>query len=159
MQPVFDFLNAHGIPYRLIEHPAVFRVGEEPEELKGVFPTKNLLVKDMKADQIYLVMMEGEKKLDMANLAVVLSTTKSKLRFLKYDEVEPAVGVLPGSVSVLNLLNTQVKGIKVVFDTALHTQKEIGSHPNVNTATVLMAPADTLRVLEALGKEVIEAAV
>ncbi len=158
MKPVFEFLQEHAIPHRVIEHVAVFRVGEEPPELEGVFSTKNLLLKDTKSSQVYLVMMEGEKKLDIAKLASAIETTKSRLRFLRYEEVEPAVGVQPGSVSILNLTNSQAKGIKVLFDTALLAQAEIGSHPNVNTATVLMTPANTLKTLAILGAEVVEVA-
>ena len=153
MNNVFEFLDSLGVSYRVIEHPAVFRVGEEPPELDGTFATKNLLLKEAKTGQVYMVTMEGEKKLDLLKLAEAIGTSKNKLRFLKYDEVEPVVGVVPGHVSVLNLLNPDTKSIKVVFDEALLRQKEIGSHPNVNTATVLMSPETVLEVMRRLGQD------
>lgn len=150
---VIDILVQSGLPYRLIEHVAVHRVGDEPPELDGLPTTKNLLLKDRSSGQVYMVVMEGEKRLDIATLAAELGSTKNRLQFVKYEEVEATVGVSPGHVSIFNVLNSVAKNVEIVFDSALLKYSEIGFHPNVNTATVLMRPSDVTEFLRAYGHE------
>ena len=155
-QKALAFLKELSVTYRLVEHPATFRVEEHPRELEGLPVAKNLLLKDTKTRMTYMVLLIGEKKLDMRLLASALGVSKSRLTFVKYDDVEATVGVKPGHVSVLNLLNDEAKDVRVVFDTALRGHEEIGFHPNVNTASVFMKPDDVLRVIRAAGHEVLE---
>jgi len=103
-----------------------------------------------------MVILIGEKKLDVRLLADALGMSKSRLTFVKYDDVEATVGVKPGHVSVLNLLNDEAKDVQVVFDTALLKYEEIGFHPNVNTASVFIKPEDVLRVIGTTGHDVLE---
>lgn len=145
---VFERLAKTGLPYRVIEHVAVHHVGEEPPELEGLPTTKNLLLKDRSDGQVYMVVMEGEKRLDLGAFAAVLATTKNRLQFVKYEDVQAAVGVPPGHVSIFNLLNEEAKAVQIVFDKSLLQYPEIGFHPNVNTATVLMKPQDAIQFLE-----------
>jgi len=148
-EKVLDQLETSGLPYRVIEHAAVFHVGDEPPQLVGFPMTKNLLLKDRSTGQVYMVVMEGEKRLDISALAAQLGSTKNRLQFVKFDEVEATVGVPPGHVSIFNLLNREAEAVKIVFDEALLQKSEIGFHPNVNTATVAMKPADVITFLTA----------
>ena len=150
---VIEQLNLSGLPYRVIDHAAVFHVGEEPAELVGIPMTKNLLLKDRSTGQVYMIVMEGEKRLDISALAMELGSTKNRLQFVKYDDVEATVGVPPGHVSIFNLLNEEAKDVQIAFDKALLQQPEIGFHPNVNTATVMMKPQDVIGFLRLHGHE------
>lgn len=150
---VLKQLNLTGLSYRVIDHAAVFHVGDEPPELVGIPMTKNLLLKDRTTSQVYMVVMEGEKRLDISALAGQLASTKNRLQFVKYDDVEATVGVPPGHVSVFNVLNEQAKAVQIVFDRALLQTAEIGFHPNVNTATVMMKPQDVMGFLRLHGHE------
>lgn len=156
MQRAYDFLQSLSISYQVVEHPATFRVEEHPSELEGLSVAKNLLLRDTKTRQVYMVILIGEKKLDMRKLADELGVSKSRLTFVKYEDVEATVGVKPGHVSVLNLMNDEAKDVRVVFDTALAGYNEIGFHPNVNTASVFMKPEDVLRIIHETGHEVLE---
>lgn len=150
-EKVIQQLELSGLPYRVIDHPAVFHVGDEPPELVGFPMTKNLLLKDRSTEQVYMVVMEGEKRLDIGTLAARLGTTKNRLQFVKFDEVERTVGVPPGHVSIFNLLNSEAKNVRIVFDETLLKKPEIGFHPNVNTATIAMKPSDVIAFLERRG--------
>lgn len=152
-EKVFEQLDQTGLAYRVIDHPAVFHVGDEPPELANFPMTKNLLLKDRLTGQVYMVVMEGEKRLNIATLATQLSSTKNRLQFVKFDEVEATVGVPPGHVSIFNLLNDEASAVRIVFDKALLGKAEIGFHPNVNTATVAMKPADVISFLAAHGHD------
>ena len=147
-EQVLEQLNLSGLPYRVIDHVAVFHVGDEPPELVGIPMTKNLLLKDRSTGQVYMVVMEGEKRLDISMLAAQLESTKNRLQFVKFDDVEATVGAPPGHVSIFNLLNDVAKDVQIVFDSALLQSPEIGFHPNVNTATVMMRPQDVVIFLQ-----------
>lgn len=152
-EQVLSHLDASRLPYRVIDHPAVFHVGDEPPELAQFPMTKNLLLKDRTTGQVYMVVMEGEKRLDISALAAQLGSTKNRLQFVKYDDVEATVGVPPGHVSIFNMLNDEAKCVQIVFDEALLQKAEIGFHPNVNTATIAMKPADVITFLAAHGHD------
>lgn len=152
-EQVISRLEASGLLYRVIEHPAVFHVGDEPPELVGFPMTKNLLLKDRSTGQVYMVVMEGEKRLDIGTLAGQLDSTKNRLQFVKFEDVEATVGVAPGHVSIFNMLNREAEGVQIVFDETLLQKAEIGFHPNVNTATVAMKPADVITFLTAHGHD------
>ena len=152
-EKVLKQLDLSGLPYHVIDHAAVFHVGDEPPELVGIPMTKNLLLKDRSTSQVYMVVMEGEKRLDISALAAHLESTKNRLQFVKYDDVEVTVGVPPGHVSIFNVLNDEAKAVQIVFDKALLQSPEIGFHPNVNTATVMMKPQDVIDFLKQHGHE------
>ena len=52
------------------------------------------------------------------------------------------------------VLNDEARAVEVVLDSDLMEQDLIGVHPNENTATVVLKPADLLRVLEEHGNPV-----
>ena len=147
-EKVLQELDDSGLSYRVINHVAVFHVGDEPPELVGFQMTKNLLLKDRTTEQVYMVVMEGEKRLDIGTLATQLGTTKNRLQFVKFADVERTVGVPPGHVSIFNLLNEEATNVQIVFDSTLLDKPEIGFHPNVNTATIAMKPDDVIVFLK-----------
>lgn len=147
-EKVFERLAKAGLPYRVIEHAAVHHVGEEPPELARLPSTKCLLLTDPKTGSVYLVAMRGEERLDLKKLSALLGT--GRLKFVQFDDVERVISVPPGSVSVFAVCGG-TKNIEIVFDTALLGQIEIGFHPNVNTATVLMRPQDVIEFLRLQG--------
>lgn len=150
MQDIPDFLDSLGIKHEIISHPASFRVEEHPTELLGKPIVKSLLIKDTKTNQIYMVAMPGEKRLDLKALADALATTRNRLKFLSSEAVRPAVGVEQGHVSMFNLTLPDVEGVVLVVDQELMTWPEIGFHPNVNTATVFFSPRDLPRIAQSM---------
>lgn len=148
-QVVFDFLAEQGIPYRLQEHEAVFRVAESSKVLPEKVPVKTLLLREDKGDRVCMVAMRGDVRLDVNALAKSLGV--KRLQFVKAEAVEPLVGVKPGSVSLFGLLDPGAQAVEVVLDAALMDEAELGFHPNDNTATVYISPADAIRVVEETG--------
>lgn len=151
MQKAYEFLTEQGIPYRVVEHVATFHVHEHPAELEGLQIVKNLLLKDVKTKQVYMVILLGEKRLDVRKLAKFLGVSKSRLTFIRHEDVENVVGVKPGHVSILNVLNDEAKSLHVIYDKALESLDEVGFHPNENTATVLFSPKYIETILRASG--------
>lgn len=149
--PVFSLLEELHIPYRLQEHEAVFTVAESSVKLPEKVPVKTLLVTDDKKKQVWMVAMRGLNRLDMKQLARELGV--KKLQFVRPERVEELVGVRPGSVSIFGLLHPGSKNMHVLFDESLMQEAELGFHPNDNTATVFLTPADVLTVIQTTGHE------
>lgn len=150
-EPVFTLLDELKISYRLQEHEAVFTVAESSVKLPEKAPVKTLLLTDEKKERVWMVAMRGLNRLDMKQLARELSV--KKLQFVKPELVEGLVGVRPGSVSVFGLLHPGSKNLHVLFDESLLQEPELGFHPNDNTATVFLTPADVQKVIAATGHE------
>lgn len=148
-QAVFDFLAEQSIPYRLQEHEAVFRVAESSKVLPEKVPVKTLLLRQDKGDRVCMVAMRGDVRLDVKLLARALGV--KKLQFVKPEAVESLLGVPSGSVSIFGLLHPGARQIELVLDRALLSESELGFHPNDNTATVYISPADIERIITATG--------
>jgi Ala-tRNA(Pro) deacylase len=144
------FLDAHGIPARTLEHAAVFRVGEAPA-LKAQIPgahSKNLFLKDAKG-QLWLVSAEDSTAIDLKRLPALIGS--GRLSFGAADLMEATLGVTPGSVTALALVNDPERRVRFVLDRALAEAGQVNFHPLVNTATTTLDRAGFRRFLDAVG--------
>lgn len=147
-QTVIEFLERQHIPYRWVDHPAVFTVAESAGLIEDKTPIKNLLLRS-RGGQTFLIIMAGNERLDLKTTAVTLGV--KKLHFADSNTMMSSVGVLPGSVSLFGILHPGSKDIEVILDAKLMTGKELGFHPNDNTATLFITPADVEQILRHTG--------
>lgn len=143
-----EMLNGLGITFELVEHEAVYTIAEAEQVLPGRTEIKNLFVQDDKGKRQYLVIVPGQKRLDLKRLADDLG--EKKIRFCNAEKVVTMLGVQPGSVTIFCCLNPNSSHVEIVFDEELFSEKEVGFHPIVNTATVFIDPADVHIILAAL---------
>lgn len=152
-QEVYDFLTAHGIAYEVTEHGAVYNM-EEMEALelphKEVL-AKNLFVRDDKKLCYYLITVKGERRVDLKEYRATFGTRR--LSFANEEDMKELLGVTPGSVTPLGLLNDTNCRVKFFIDKDF-VDGMIGVHPNENTATVWMQTADLIRIVKEHGNEV-----
>ncbi len=154
MTDIYGFLEENGIDYRHVEHPAVYTVAEANRlvpELPGE-KTKNLFIRDAKGKRHFLVVVPAEKQVDLKGLKEALGTTK--LGFASADRLQRYLGVEPGAVTLLGVVNDAARAVEVVVDRALWEADAIQSHPLVNTATLVLPQASVRRFLSATGHEV-----
>ena len=65
------------------------------------------------------------------------------------------LGLIPGAVTPLGLLNDEARKVQFFLDRAFaDAQGLIGVHPNDNTATVWMKTKDLLNMIEQHGNEI-----
>ena len=64
------------------------------------------------------------------------------------------LGLTPGSVSPFGLINDHARGVRVFLDRDIKTARRVSFHPNVNTATLVLAREDFFRFLESTGATV-----
>jgi Ala-tRNA(Pro) deacylase len=153
-EPEFlQYLDLHGIAYQRIAHPAVYTC-EQAERYRpktqGV-STKNLFLADKKQANYYLVMVACEKRLDIKHLRQQLG---SKLHFGSEERLLEFLGVTPGAVTVLGLVNDVGQRISLFVDRQIWDQDYFLCHPLVNTATLLLAKADLVRFFDLTGHTV-----
>ena len=146
------FLEGRGIDYRLYEHEAVF-TADEALSVVGHVPgvhCKNLFLKD-KANGLWLVTLPDQKRADLKSLPEKIGS--KRLSFGSPPLLMQALGVLPGSVTPLSLINDKARRVQLVLDRQMMDEELINLHPLINTATITLRTADLLRFLEALGRK------
>ncbi len=147
---LFAYLDSLEIPTRTIEHAAVFTV-EESQALYRQFSgahTKNLFLKDAK-DRLFLLVAEAHAMIDMKSLHKTLGC--ARLSFGKAELLLEVLGVPPGSVTALALINDKSGRVTAILDANLMVHDTINCHPLVNTATTNLARDDLLKFLRATG--------
>ena len=146
------FLDAHGIAHRTLEHAPVFRV-EEGAGIKAQLPgghTKNLFLKDGKG-RLWLVSALQQTAVDLKRLPAAIGS--ARLSFGSPERLEAALGVRPGSVTALALLNDPGRAVTFVADAALMAADPVNFHPLSNDATTALSAEGFRAFLRALGRE------
>ena len=145
------FLSECGIAAPRHEHAAVMTVAESERlvpKLPGV-KTKNLFLRDKKGSRHFLVTVRHDLAVDLNALGAALGA--GRLGFASAERLHRHLGVTPGSVSLLALINDRAHAVEVVVDRALWDATAVQAHPLVNTATVILGHADLERFLAATG--------
>jgi Ala-tRNA(Pro) deacylase len=143
-------LAAHAIPYTRITHPPVYTCAEAAQyrpPVPGV-DTKNLFLRDEK-QHFYLVMTACEKRLDLKALGKALGG--EKLHFGSEAQLFEALGLTPGAVTVLALINDPAWRVQLLVDADYWPADAYLCHPMVNTATLVLDYASLLRFFALTG--------
>lgn len=147
---IYTFLHQHGINYQHFDHPAVFTC-EEAERLCPDMPgksVKNLFLRDRDGTRHFLVIVGYEKSVNLNGLKELLGL--SKLSFASPERLKKYLGVEPGSVTLLGLINDPDHAVEVILDEAVWGQT-LQCHPLVNTATLAIPHEDVKKFLVASG--------
>ncbi|WP_029003748.1 prolyl-tRNA synthetase associated domain-containing protein [Azorhizobium doebereinerae] len=148
---VLRYLDAHGIAARTYEHPAVHTVAES-QALRGDIPgahTKNLFLRDGKKTY-FLVTLEENTPVDLKGLRAKIGA-RGGLSFASPEALFEHLGVLPGSVSLLALVNDPDHRVQVVLDASLLAAEMVNCHPLSNEKTTSLTPAQLAAFLAATG--------
>ena len=142
------------LPSQRVDHdetPSIEACGEV-EKLLGIEICKNLFLCNRQKTQFTLLLMPGRKEFRTKELSAQLGC--SRLSFADAERMQEFLGVTPGSVSVLGLLNDTEKRVRLVIDRDALAHEYFGCHPCRNTTSLRIKTADlTERILPALGHE------
>lgn len=151
-QEIQSYLTQQGISFQWTEHEAVYTM----EQLSAVAlphpeaEAKNLFVRDDKKRNYYLITVPPEARVNLKEFQQLHGLRK--LSFASAEDLAALLGLIPGAVSPLGLLNDQDHRVVLYlhrsFDKAL-----ISIHPNDNTATVCLSTDDLIRILQDHGSE------
>lgn len=138
-------LDQIGVAYAKHDHPAVFTC-EQAAELVPNLPaanTKNLFLRDKKGKRHLLVVVSNEKSVDLNQLSKKLEL--SKLSFGSAERLQKHLGVDPGSVSLLALVNDTSGSVELIVDQEIWDADALQAHPLVNTSTLVLSHQDVER--------------
>ena len=145
---IFRFLSEHGISYERVDHPAVYTCEEAERLVPSIhgMHTKNLFVRDKKAHNHFLVVVPESKSVDLKALSAKLDVTN--LSFGSPSRLQKYLGVEPGAVSLLAIVNDEQSDVEVVVDRDIWKGDPIQCHPLVNTSTLAIDQSDIERFFE-----------
>ncbi len=133
------YLERHNIKYKIYKHPAVFTVAES-DKIKTLIPgvrSKNLFLRDEK-NKFYLYCLPGEKRADLK--AIKKNLGVKELHFASSEELKKELNLTPGSVSLFGMIHA--KNTRLLIDKEIWEAQEVGFHPNINTATLVINHKD-----------------
>lgn len=151
-EQTYQYLRDHNVAFEATEHAAVYNM----EELAAIclphpeWDAKNLFVRDDKKRNYYLITVKGDKRVDLKEFRKQHGLRN--LSFASADDLMEILGLIPGAVTPLGLLNDENLRVKLYLD-ADFAGNMIGVHPNDNTATVWMQADDLLALIRAHGNE------
>lgn len=132
-------------------HPPL-RTVAEARALRGPIPgthVKNLLLRDRRR-RLWLLCVPEDRPLDLRALTRSLEASGS-LSFARADLVTEALGVEPGALTPLAVLNDAPGRVRLVMDRELLTAEHVCVHPLHNRATLGLSGADLHRFAVACG--------
>jgi Ala-tRNA(Pro) deacylase len=151
---VYAALDALGIVYERHEHLPVFTAEEAAVHWAEIAGTqcKNLFLRNKKGNRHYLVVLEISKQADLRHIARLVSD--DRLSFGSPERLMARLGLTPGSVTPLGLINDHDRSVRVLIDRDLRDANRLIFHPNINTASVVVSWSDLQKFLESRGNSV-----
>lgn len=149
----YQYLTDHGISFESTEHRAVYNM-EELDSVELPYPewdAKNLFVRDDKKRGYYLITVKGDKRVDLKEFRKAHGLRN--LSFASAEDLMAILGLIPGAVTPLGLLQDADCRVRLYLDAAFSGHL-IGVHPNDNTATVWLQADDLVALLREHGNEV-----
>lgn len=148
----YDFLDNLGLDYETLKHPAAFTM-EECEAVRKrinapVF--KNLFLTNKQHSVFYLLLMPADKPFKTKYLSSQLGC--ARLSFATEEKMISMLGVHPGAVTPMGLINDSENKVNVIIDKDLASCERYACHPCINTGSVSLTLDNLLhKVLPATG--------
>jgi Ala-tRNA(Pro) deacylase len=145
-------LDDLGIAHSTLDHPPVFSVGEG-EEIKAALPgghSKNLFLKDAKG-RLWLISAAQDTVIDLKAAPGIIGS--DRLSFGNETLMWETLGVRPGSVTALGLINDVDRRVTFVLDRRLWAADIVNFHPLINTATTGLDQGAFRQFLTAIDRE------
>ncbi len=139
---VYDLLDKLCIEYERLDHDATATIAEceHIDELLGIKICKNLFLCNSQKSSFYLLMMPGQKPFKTKDLSHQIGS--SRLSFAPEKFMKEYLGLLPGSVSIMGLMNDTHNKVNLIIDEDVLKEEYIGCHPCVNTSSLKIKTKD-----------------
>lgn len=135
MNNVNQFLLENNIDFTLHKHPAVYTCEEAEKYCSNIpgIPSKNLLLRNKKANRYFLLVLPATKKTDLKKFEKLVG---EKISFANSEALKEKLDLDPGSVSPFGLINDTTKSVEVYIDSDIYNGDIVSFHPNINTETL-----------------------
>ena len=140
----YDYLDKLQIKYERVDHePAeTMEACKAVDEALGIEMCKNLMLCNKQKTAFYLLLMPGDKKFKTKELSAQINS--ARLSFAEAEYMEKYLDILPGSLSVMGLMNDKEKQVKLLIDEDVLKADYIGCHPCINTSSLKLLTADVV---------------
>lgn len=145
---IFTFLAQNGIAYERHDHPPVYTC-EEASRLSPPLPgakTKNIFLRDKRGTAHFLLISGEQKRADLRRLAHLIDSDKPSLA--SPERLRKHLGIEPGAVSLLAVINDHLLTVRVVIDRSLWRAEALQCHPLINTSTLIISRNDAEKILK-----------
>ncbi len=141
---VYPLLDGLGIEFERIDHESAMTIEacREIDIALGVEMCKNLFLCNTQRTKFYLLLMPGEKQFKTKLLSRELGIARTS--FADSESMMKYLGVTPGSVTVLGLMNDKEKNVTLLIDSETLRASHIGCHPCANTSSLKIKMSDIL---------------
>lgn len=141
---VYDLLETLKIPYTRLDHDATGSVEycNEVGKILNVEICKNLFLCNRQKTVFYLLMMPGKKEFHTKDLTKQIGC--SRLSFADPEFMDKYLNIMPGSVSVMGLMNDTENKVQLLIDREVAEAEYIGCHPCINTSSLKIKTSDLL---------------
>ncbi len=166
---VYDLLDSLNIEYERLDHePAMtmevcveidaaferttlegFKKNHSDDKAKHAIICKNLFLCNRQKTKFYLLMIPGDKKFLTKDLSQQINS--ARLSFADGEAMQKYLDVMPGSVSVMGLMNDRENAVQLLIDKDVLNSNYVGCHPCKNTSSLRMKTKDlTDKILPAI---------
>ena len=112
----------------------------------------NLLLANRQRTRFYLLMLPSDKRFRSG--VVSKQAGSSRLHFAEPEYMLEMIGTMPGSASVMGLMNDTQHRVQLLVDEDLFSQEYIGCHPCRNTSSLRIRKDDIFDIfLKATGHD------
>ncbi len=147
-------LQDMGLKYEIIEHEIVHTI--EDMEAAGITQKcdvcKNFFLRDAKGKRHFVVTLPKDKQINIQDIAKQIGSTR--LSFGSDERLSTHLKLVAGQVGPLSVINNPEKTVEYVFDKDLKDAKNLGIHPNDNSATLIMDFDEIIKVVKKDGHKV-----
>lgn len=142
---VYDLLDKLEISFQRIDHEVTptIEACHAVDEMLGTEICKNLFLCNAQKTKFYLLLISGDKKFKTKDLSHQIGS--ARLSFADAEHMEQYLGVAPGSVSVLGLMNDKENQVRLLIERKVLEGTTIGCHPCVNTASLKIKTEDLIQ--------------
>jgi Ala-tRNA(Pro) deacylase len=150
----YDLLDSLQIAYTRVDHEAAetMEVCLARAAVLGTRICKNLFLCNRQETHFYLLVMPADKQFRTSVVSAQLGV--SRLHFAGEAHMRRFLGLLPGSVSILGLMNDRDQNVRLLMDRELPEQEYFACHPCANTSSLKFKTSALFeQLIPALGHE------
>lgn len=150
---LFERLRELGIDVEIVPYPEAATVAEGKRlrgQMTGTF-TKNLLLRDKKG-ALFLLAVHEDCVLDLRTLHTRLGGS-GRLGFAPAERMLEVLGVTPGGLTPLAIINDPEAVVTVVVDASLLRSEQVNFHPLNKSQSIGLSPDDLQAFVRSCGRE------
>ncbi len=141
---VYDLLDDLQVEYERVDHESVMTMEgcQAIDQALDVVMCKNLFLCNRQKTNYYLLLMPADKSFKTKEFSAKMGC--ARVSFAHEEALEAYLGLRPGAVTVLGLMNDKDKHVQLVIDKDVVNSPYLGCHPCVNTSSLKIGVQDLL---------------